>query len=156
MKLLLLMRHAHAEDRAATDFDRPLSARGRAEADAVGDALAEANLLPEAILASPALRTATTAQRVAARLPDAPPVQTVPTLYGAGVLEQREALRTCGDVDSVLLVAHNPGVADHLAELGGAPVRCPPATCVAFEIPVDDWANLGPHAAATEVRRVGG
>ncbi|QDT15200.1 phosphohistidine phosphatase [Alienimonas californiensis] len=150
------MRHAHAEDRAATDFDRPLSDRGLAEADAVGDALAEANLLPDVVLASPALRTATTAQRVAARLPGAPPVQTVPTLYCAGIAEHRAALQTCGNADAVLLIAHNPGVADHLAELGGVPIPCPPATCVAFEIPVDDWANLGPHVEATEVRRVGG
>ncbi len=147
------MRHAHAADEAATDFDRPLSARGLLEADAVGDALAAANLLPGVILASPALRTKTTADRVAARLPGAPAVQTVPALYGATPAEQRAALRTCGDAAAVLLIAHNPGVADHLIQLGG-PTRCPPATCVAFEMNVDDWSQFGPDVAATEVRRM--
>ena len=165
VKLLLLMRHAHAEvgspGGAATDFDRPLSARGLAEADAVGDALAAANLLPDVILASPALRTRTTAERLAARLPGAPPVRTVPALYGATVAQQRDALQTCGAAGAVLLVAHNPGVAEHLEALcrkepGGGPVRCPPATCAAFEVAIDDWASFGPHATATEVRRVGG
>ncbi|NNJ27184.1 SixA phosphatase family protein [Alienimonas chondri] len=155
MKLLLLMRHAHAEGRAATDFDRPLSPRGLLEADAVGDALAAANLVPDVILASAALRTKTTAERVAARLPDAPAVQTLQELYGATAEEQREALRTCGDAGRVLLIAHNPGIADHVAELSG-PTRCPPATCIAFEAALDDWMEFTPQTATTEVRRIGG
>ncbi|MEM9701729.1 MAG: histidine phosphatase family protein [Planctomycetota bacterium] len=155
MKLLLLMRHAHAEDRAATDFDRPLSERGRQQADAVGTALAEANLLPEVILASAALRTTTTAELVAARLPHAPAVQTSQGLYCSSVEEQREALRSCGAAAGVLLIAHNPGVAEHLYALSGS-ADCPPATCVAFEVELDDWAELSSQTVVREVRRFEG
>jgi len=153
MKLLLLMRHAHAADRAATDFDRPLSPRGLEEADAVGDALVAANLLPDVILASPALRTKTTAERVAARLPGTPPVQTVPALYSGAPEDHRAALATCGDAGAVLLVAHNPAVAEHLHALNDGPVPCPPSTCAAFEVTADDWATLssGPAAKSLDV-----
>ena len=147
MKTLLLMRHAHAEDHAATDFDRPLSARGEAAADAAGAALAAAGLLPDVILASAAARTAATAQRVAARFPAAPPVQSVQSLYCGTPDDHRAALADCGTAAVVLLVAHNPGVADHLEELAGAPVPCPPATCGVCDFGAESWTSLGPATA---------
>ena len=153
------MRHAHAADGsaagAATDFDRPLSDRGRAEADAVGAALAAAGYAPDVILASAAVRTRETADRVAARLPAAPPVRCAQELYGADPAEHRAALAACGPAGCVLLVAHNPGVADHLDRLRGASRPCPPATCAALELDVDDWADLGPGTAAKEVAAFG-
>ena len=145
------MRHAHAQDRGPTDFDRPLSERGRAEAGAVGTRLAAANRTPDVILASAALRTRTTAELVAARLPGAPPVQALQDLYGAPPEDLRAALTTCGNAATVLLIAHNPGVADWMQELGGAPIRCPPATCEAFEFDLADWAEL---TATTPARGV--
>ena len=156
MKLLLLTRHAHAEDPgpangAATDFDRPLTDRGRAEADALGDRLAVAGFAPDVILASAAVRTRETAERLAARLPDAPPVRAVRALYGATPAGHRAALAACDPAAAVLLVAHNPGVAEHLATLCGGPVRCPPATCGAFELDLSAWADFAPGAPAVEL-----
>ena len=147
MKTLLLMRHAHAVAEAATDFDRPLSARGEAEADAAGDRLAAAGLVPDVILASAAVRTKTTARRVAARLSsrngaNAPPVQLLQELYCGTSADHRAALADCGAAAVVLLVAHNPGVADHLAQLAGEPVPCPPATCGVCELDVPAWGRL--------------
>ena len=155
MKTLYLMRHAHADDGfasgAAADFDRPLSARGEAEADAAGAALAAAGVAFDVILASPAARTAETARRVAAKLPGAPPVQFVQALYGGTPGDHRAALAECGPAAAVLLVAHNPGVADHLAQLAGEPVPCPPATCGACELAVGDWAELADATRAAGV-----
>ena len=151
MKTLLLMRHAHAEDGfapgAATDFDRPLSPRGESEADAAGAALAAAGLRPDVILASAAARTAATARRVAAKLDAAPPVQLIQNLYGGTPEDHRAALADCGAASVVLLVAHNPGVADHLEALAGRPVPCPPATCGVCDFEAASWADIREPAA---------
>ena len=158
MKTLLLMRHAHAADGfaggAATDFDRPLSDRGAREADAAGAKLRAAGLVPGVILASAAVRTADTARRVAAELfrddpANAPPVQLLQELYGGTPADHRAALAACGAADVVLLVAHNPGVADHLARLTGEPVPCPPATCGVCELNVAGWGALNDATTAT-------
>ena len=155
MKTLLLMRHAHAADRGPTDFDRPLSDRGEREADAAGDRLAAAGLFPQTILASAAVRTAETARRLAARLfrddpANAPPVRLLQELYCGTPADHRAALAACGGSDSVLLVAHNPGVADHLEQLAGGAVPCPPATCGICEFDVTGWDQLnGETRAAT-------
>ena len=159
MKLLLLMRHAHAADGfasgAATDFDRPLSDRGRTEADAVGAALAAAGYAPDVVLASAAVRTRETADRVAATLPAAPPVRYLQGLYGADPAEHRAALAGCDPAGCVLLVAHNPGVAEHLDRLRGSSAPCPPATCAAVELAIDDWADFGPGTAAEAIAAFG-
>ena len=153
MKTLYLMRHAHAADRGPTDFDRPLSARGEREADAAGDRLAAAGLFPQVILASAAVRTAATARRLAARLfeddpANAPPVQLLQELYGGTPDDHRAALAACGGAGSALLVAHNPGVADHLEQLAGEPVPCPPATCGVCELDVAGWGELNGETRA--------
>ena len=162
MQLLLLMRHAHAVapggfaagggTGVATDFDRPLSDRGRAEADAAGDRLAAAGFAPDVILASAAVRTAETARRVAARLPAAPPVQLMQQLYGGTPADHRAALATCGDAATVLLVAHNPGVAEHLELLSGDRFPVPPATWAALEVDVTAWPDMNGSTRAEATR----
>ena len=152
MKTLLLMRHAHAADEAPTDFDRPLTEAGRRAADAAGDRLAAAGTPPDVILASAAARTAETARRVAAKFPAAPPVQLLQKLYGGTPGDHRAALSRCGGAAVVLLVAHNPGVADHLETLAGEPVPCPPATCAAVELDCETWDRFDERTPAKVLR----
>lgn len=62
---LYLIRHAEAEDLGAggvtRDFDRPLTARGRADSQALADAFLQRNIVVDAIAVSPLVRAHQTA-----------------------------------------------------------------------------------------------
>src|SRR5690348_1369565 len=69
--VLHLLRHAHAGDPEAwqgPDDLRPLSKRGRRQAERLGAFLAEHEIRPDVIVSSPKLRAQQTADRVAEAL----------------------------------------------------------------------------------------
>ena len=67
MKTLVLIRHAKSswDSKAETDFDRPLSDRGRKDAPRIAAFLAGKDLEPNQIVTSPAARALTTARMIA-------------------------------------------------------------------------------------------
>lgn len=68
---LHLLRHAHAgnpEGWSGPDAVRPLSAKGERQAEALGRFLAEVGFAPDAIITSPKVRAARTAEIVAAAI----------------------------------------------------------------------------------------
>ena len=119
---LHFLRHAHAGDPEAwtgDDAARPLSDKGEKQADRLGAFLAGVGFKPDAIISSPKLRAAQTAEIVANhlgiqisfddRLARAFDVETLETL-----------LRDAGDPTRPVVVGHDPDFSDVLAELGGA------------------------------------
>ena len=82
---LMLLRHAKSDWKAAygTDRDRPLNKRGIRSARAVGEFVSRYRLMPELVLASPAVRTRTTAELAAEAGAWNSPIEVVPKLYGA-------------------------------------------------------------------------
>jgi phosphohistidine phosphatase len=105
-----VIRHGTAEDRAATDADRALTPRGRAEVAAAGDRLASrGGTPPDSIIASPLLRARQSAEVVARRVGFTAPIQIdealVPDAEPAGV---RDLLARLGERRHVVLVAHEP------------------------------------------------
>jgi len=105
-----VIRHGTAEDRAATDADRALTPRGRAEVAAAADRLAGLGRTPpDCIVASPLLRARQSAEVVARRVGFTGPVQIddalVPDAEPAGV---RDLLARLGERGHVVLVAHEP------------------------------------------------
>jgi phosphohistidine phosphatase len=68
--LLYLIRHAEAEELGTAgivrDFDRPLTAKGRAQARALAEALANRHLTVDAVAASPLVRAHQTATELLA------------------------------------------------------------------------------------------
>lgn len=110
MKRLILLRHAKAERAAETgeDFDRALTERGHADAGRIGRLLSAAGLIPDLALVSAAKRTQETWAAAAPSLPDAR-LEVRRDLYEASA----EALRMAAegaDANTVMIVAHNPGV----------------------------------------------
>ncbi len=147
MKHLILMRHAKSDwsSGAASDHDRPLNARGRRSAAALGDYLRKNELLPDQVLCSSAERAGETLLRL--RLPEGPEFSFTRRLYLASHHDILAALqRATGRC--VLIVGHNPGIGIAASEVLAAPPTGSPgldkyptgATLVAdFEI--DDWAQ---------------
>ena len=112
----IIVRHAHAEwpNHRGTDFERPLTDRGLAEARATARAIAAAGHRPTLLLASPAHRSRQTAEILAEQfqLPAAA-VRYVESLYNASAFTLETELRkVAAEDDLVVLVAHNPGVSN--------------------------------------------
>jgi len=120
VKTLWLLRHAKASagGDGLADRDRPLSARGRDAAARIGRHLAERDVRPELVLCSPALRTRETIELVAKGLGAELPVDYEDDLYLASERDLRRRIEQVpGDVASVLLVGHNPGIAELAQQL---------------------------------------
>ena len=142
MRELILLRHAHAEPprTGQADFDRPLSAEGLAEAEAVAAWMRDKSLVPDLALCSPSRRTRETldvvTQAVGAldqRLEDA--------IYEATAGTLATLLDAHRDVDRLLVVGHNPGLERLLALLhsgqSGDYRGMPPAAVAVLHLPED-------------------
>ena len=119
--ILFLLRHAHAGDPAkwaGEDDLRPLSARGRAQAERLGRLLAAAGEAPDLFIASPRTRALETAELVAAEV--AAPVIVESRLAGgldAAIVDA--ILRAVGPARRPCLVGHDPDFSELLGELVG-------------------------------------
>src|SRR5437868_2709399 len=113
MKKLTLLRHAKSgwDAPVARDFDRPLNARGRKAARAMGREMRRLGLGFDRILASPALRVAETLTEVAQGYGGAVDTSFDATIYLAPVDTLLALVRAADDADArLLLVGHNPGM----------------------------------------------
>ncbi len=125
MRRLVLMRHAKAE-RASPgggDFDRALTERGRRDASIMAGVLDGAGIVPDKVLVSSALRTRETWEAMAAAFPQAQ-VAFSRALYHAEPDALLDAIEDEEDSDTVMVVAHNPGVhalALRILKVGSAP-----------------------------------
>jgi phosphohistidine phosphatase len=113
-RTLVLLRHAKADHPSGvSDEQRPLTARGHADAGAAGAWLARGGLRPDLVICSPAKRTRQTWHGVAVALPGdaAPQVRYEQEVYDGGAEELLSLVRGLGDeVRTVLLIGHNPSV----------------------------------------------
>jgi phosphohistidine phosphatase len=110
---LWLLRHAKSSwsDPGLPDEDRPLAPRGEKAADRMRDYIVAEGIEPQLALCSSALRARQTLARVLPALGPELHVHVEPALYTfeADVLLDRLG-RISSDVDSVLLVGHNPAI----------------------------------------------
>ncbi len=117
--MLWLLRHAEAEDaNGRPDAERPLTERGREQARAAGAALAALGVSLDACLASPRVRARDTAALACEAL--GLEVQIAQELDGGRFDPERVA---AGFGEHVLLVGHNPDIAQAVHDLTGARVR---------------------------------
>ena len=117
--LLHLLRHAHAGDPEAwngPDSARPLSEKGKAQAERLGSFLADIAFKTDGIITSPKLRAAQTAEIVAGHIGVS--VTEDEWLAGSLDLEAIDALLTrAGDAERPVLVGHDPDLSERLALL---------------------------------------
>jgi phosphohistidine phosphatase len=120
---LYLLRHADAGDPhtwTGPDDERPLSAKGRQQAERLGRHLKAAGFAPDAIVTSPKIRAADTARLVADPLDS--DVTTDPRLGSGFDMTTLEAiLDAAGSPRKAVFVGHDPDFSEILAELVGAP-----------------------------------
>jgi phosphohistidine phosphatase len=112
MRHLILLRHAKAEPATddSSDFERPLTAAGHDGADRISRALLQAGVSADCALVSASARTRETWGHVSAYFPTLRS-EFLDSLYLAPAERLLEEAERCG-ADSVMVIAHNPGIQD--------------------------------------------
>jgi phosphohistidine phosphatase len=153
---LVLLRHAKSDWPDVADHDRPLASRGRRDAPAVGRWLGGAGYVPDAVVCSTALRARQTwdlASGALASVADgvSPPVRYEPRIYLATVLGLLMLVREFSDDrDTMLIVGHNPGLAELTVGLATPPPEPPvafPTAAIAVLGLSGPWASVAPGEA---------
>lgn len=166
---LWLLRHAKAvpaPPAGGTDHDRPLSARGRRDCEALGHHLGDdgdrlglaAEQLPELVLCSTATRATETVDGVFAQMSRPPQVLYVRSLYSASPDDVLEEVAMVEDERrSVMVVGHNPTTEALVLELlaaatDGSPVEADRPGGRAGLIDIRRKSPDSPEGSATRVR----
>lgn len=129
------------------DHDRPLNERGNAAAADLGQWLASRSYVPEKVLCSDALRTRETYSGIATALPGTPVLELKPALYHAGSDVMLAVLKNA-KADTVMMIGHNPGIADFAEKLvARAPTnpefaRYPTGATLVVDFIADSWADI--------------
>ena len=150
MKTILLLRHAKSDwgNPTLADIDRPLAERGRRDAPRIARVLTASKWMPDAIIASPALRTHQTAQLVADAIHFGGTVQLDARLYPGDAPAFFAVLRRLpATVTRPLLVGHNPAmeaIAAALSQSAPANFKIPTAGLLCFSVHRADWGRLVP------------
>jgi phosphohistidine phosphatase len=121
LRRLVVLRHAKsAWPDGVADHERPLAPRGRRDAPVAGRLLAEADCLPDLALCSTAVRARETWELASAQWGTPPPVRHDPRVYAADVPDLLTVVReVSSEVETLLLVGHNPGLEELVLELAG-------------------------------------
>lgn len=148
MKSLLVLRHGKSNWSAdyATDHDRPLAPRGIEAARLIGRFVASVRQEPSRVISSSAVRARRTAELAMAAGNWRSELVLSDELYGASPATAITLLNQLSDTDRrVLLVGHQPTLADFIATLtGGLAVRFPTAALARVDLSVEAWNELGP------------
>lgn len=146
-RTLILMRHAKSDwdDPLLSDIDRPLNARGRASAPAIGQWLADRGHVPGEAIVSSARRTQETWNLMAELFPGTA-ARTDRALYHAAAQTMLSVLKGARE-PVTMMIGHNPGIADFAGRLARAPFAhdrfddYPTAATSVIEFDIADWAD---------------
>lgn len=113
MKLLYLLRHAKSDwdNPNLDDFDRPLNARGIKASKRLGAMFKAEKIRPDHVFCSPARRTRQTLDLLLEASGVKCPTTFAEKLYAADTVQLLDVISRASDKDdSIMIVAHNPGI----------------------------------------------
>lgn len=141
---LIVMRHAKSswKSDAKTDHDRPLSKRGRRDAPLVAARIVELGWGPQQILSSDSTRTQQTVAGMAPELGEHTLVDFTRRLYHAGIEAVRDELVNLADeVETAMVLGHNPGWEEALAWLSGSNETLKTACAALLQGEAESWST---------------
>jgi phosphohistidine phosphatase len=160
MKILYVLRHAKSDwgDSSLEDLGRPLNARGKKAAKAIGKELRKRKIKPDLVLASPAVRAQQTIERVQDAYGSKFEVRAEPRIYGSGSGTLVDLIRSApDDVDRLMIVGHNPGLQDLVVKLSGpgelldeASEKFPTAALAEIRFDGKSWNAIAPGLGILE------
>jgi phosphohistidine phosphatase len=148
MKTLFVLRHAKSswDNPDWSDFERPLNARGFEAARFIGSFIYERGLAPQTIVSSPAKRAKQTAVLVREIAEISKPIVFDERIYEASPHALFNLIREFGeDLESALIIGHNPGFENLVRMLTGETVSMPTAALARINlVGLDAWSELAP------------
>ncbi len=159
MKRLYLLRHAKSSWKhpGLDDVERPLKRRGIEACALLAAYMRRQRIVPDLVLCSPARRARDTLELVWRHLGVEFAVEFDASLYMASADEILAVVRgTDRGVGSLMVVGHNPGLADLARRLGregetagvlSLRRKVPTAALASLELACDNWADAGPEQA---------
>ncbi len=157
MKSLFLLRHAKSSwaNAGLDDFDRPLNGRGEKAAPRMASYMRSQGLMPDLVLCSTAVRAEQTWELVAQELGGQIAVKHKRGLYLAPPSKLLEAVqRQTDEVDTLMVVAHNPGMANLAIALAGPEsdeaarsamrAKFPTGALATLTFDCDTWSEVAP------------
>lgn len=154
---LIVMRHAKSDwgDESLSDHQRPLNPRGRRDAPRMAAWLEENGLVPRLILSSSSERTRQTVELMLPCWAKRPHVLFTDELYLASVGQMVSTIQLEHEgAESIMILAHNPGVSTLVGLLSGQSAELPTAAVAAFEVEAKDaatfWSEFSVQRSAFE------
>jgi phosphohistidine phosphatase len=147
-RTLILLRHAKSDwSGGQADIARPLAKRGRRQAPDAGRWLA-ANLdSVDLAVVSPASRARRTWALVSAQLDAPPPTRIDDRVYAASHQQLLTVVRELpDDIETVVLVGHNPGIEELASFLTGELAQMPTSALAVIALP-GSWSTADRYAA---------
>lgn len=150
LRTLMLMRHAKSDwsEPGTSDHDRPLNARGRKTAPAMGQHFVALGVEIDVLLVSSAARAQETLRLLQSHWGQTAVVWNVPSLYLASpheLIRQIEGLHD--DWQQAMLIGHNPGLSILASQLAQQDIELPTAAVAKFACPATTWLNAVSTAA---------
>ena len=158
MKRLYLLRHAKSSwaSDCDSDHERPLAPRGIAATERLTRYLLDQETNPHLVLCSSARRTRETLEGIAGGLSGKPEVTIDSDLYGASTQQLLERVRQLPkDVDSAMVIGHNPGLHELAILLTREEAHprlatFPTGALVTLDVPGDVWSSVGQDTCEVE------
>ena len=141
---LIVMRHAKSSWASAglTDHERPLNGRGERDAPRVAAQLTALGWQPQHVRSSDARRTRETAKLMLEEWEDGIEATFVASLYLAGPAALKEAMMGLSDeVESLVVLGHNPGWEGVVHRLTGVDVTMKTATAALLRSDCESWED---------------
>lgn len=148
-KTLILLRHAEALDNnfGETDFERVLSKKGINDIHQMASFFIENQLMPDLIMASSAIRTTQTAKTLAKLIGlQEDRIILKKSLYNSSaqqISDEINSVELPHTVQTLLLIAHNPGISELASERLPLPtfIHLPPCGMMAFRLKIENWTD---------------
>ena len=145
---LLVMRHAKSDwDAGTDDHERPLAERGVKAARKVGRFLARAEMVPELVICSTAMRARATVELAVEAGDWHCPVEHTRAFYGADPAAVLAEIASRPAPPRLMVVGHEPTWSELVSLLvGGGGVRMATAAVACLELPASGWSAIEPGA----------
>ncbi len=145
MKRLFILRHAKStwDDASLSDFERPLNDVGLAAAPFMGKYMAGQGYFPKAIVSSPARRAKETAELIKTNAGIGGDIRFDDRIYEASPNTLRQvASELSDDLESALIVGHNPGIEGFIRHLTGQIEPMPTAGLAVIDLDIESWRKI--------------
>ncbi len=146
MKYLLLIRHAKTEQSGYDhDFERELTDRGMNDCKRMSACLKKIGFVPNLVKVSNAKRTRQTAKQLTKHSDwDKDKIEHLDNLYLASYKTiLHEIAATKKNVDSLVVISHNPGITELFNHIGNATIdNLPTCGMGLFAFEINDWKDM--------------